>query len=65
MLHSTMLHILSPFFLLFAFFGAFCSAQPLVKRATQFNIYAFGESISGLQVYYADGRNSHADLSPR
>ncbi|KAJ5103963.1 hypothetical protein N7532_004492 [Penicillium argentinense] len=29
----------------------------------QFNIYAFGESISGLQVYYADGVASIGDPS--
>lgn len=31
------------------------SARPHEKRTQQFNIYAFGDHISGLQVYYSDG----------
>lgn len=37
-------------------FLAVCSASPLEERADDtFNIYAFGEGISGLQLYSEDG----------
>ncbi|KAJ5683454.1 hypothetical protein N7462_006619 [Penicillium macrosclerotiorum] len=37
-------------------FGLLCSSQPLNARGvdSKFSIYAFGDNISGLQVYYAD-----------
>lgn len=43
------------FALVFASLFSVGSARPHEKRAEQFNIYAFGDNISGLQVYYSDG----------
>jgi hypothetical protein len=36
----------------------FCSAQPLEERQSSgnpFDLYAYGEGINGLKVFYADG----------
>lgn len=36
-----------------------CSAKPLEKRQSSggpFNLYAYGEGINGLEVFYADGK---------
>jgi hypothetical protein len=44
-----------------------CSAQPLPARGSGdvFHIYAFGDNISSLQVFYADGNSpSCLDLKP-
>lgn len=46
-------------------FGLFCSAQPLEERQSNgnsFDLYAYGEGINGLPVFYADG--SHPTLVP-
>ena len=43
-------------------FGLFCSAQPLEERQSNgnpFNLYAYGEGINGLPVFYADGSLLH------
>ncbi|KAJ5591265.1 hypothetical protein N7450_005237 [Penicillium hetheringtonii] len=43
------------------------SARPHEKRTQQFNIYAFGDHISGLQVYYSDGdptQTNSTDILP-
>jgi hypothetical protein len=47
------------FILFHPFLGFVCSASPLNGRGAerQFHIYAFGENISGLQVFYADGNS--------
>ena len=44
-----------------------CSARPLKARGSGdvFHIYAFGDNISGLQVFYADGNSPPSlDLNP-
>jgi len=43
------------FALVFAALFSIGSGRPHEKRAQQFYIYAFGDHISGLQVYYSDG----------
>lgn len=47
------------FLLASAVFGFNCSAWPLKARGSGdvFHIYAFGDNISGLQVFYADGNS--------
>jgi hypothetical protein len=47
------------FILFHPFLGFVCSASPLNGRGAErhFHIYAFGENISGLQVFYADGNS--------
>ncbi|CAI7609812.1 unnamed protein product [Penicillium pancosmium] len=41
--------------LLIAALGSIGLARPLEKRAEEFGIYAFGDKISGLQIYYSNG----------
>lgn len=43
-----------------AAFSFNCSARPLKARGSGdvFRIYAFGDNISGLQVFYADGNSA-------
>ncbi|KAJ5107489.1 hypothetical protein N7456_004164 [Penicillium angulare] len=50
-------------FLIFNSLGIICSAQPLSARTgdSTFNIYAYGDGISGLQVYYSDVTVSSSD----
>lgn len=55
MLKSIMSRLFSIFPLLITALVTLGLAQPLEKRAEQFNIYAFGDNISGLQVYYSEG----------
>ena len=43
---------------LVVFLGLVCSAQPLQARQsndTPFSLYAYGDNINGLPVFYADG----------
>ncbi|KAJ5123517.1 hypothetical protein N7448_009614 [Penicillium atrosanguineum] len=49
-----------------AAFGLFCSAQPLEERQSNgnpFSLYAYGEDINGLHVFYADGQAQIGDMS--
>lgn len=55
MLHSTMFRIFPIFALLIAALGSVGLARPLEKRGEEFGIYAFGDKISGLQIYYSNG----------
>lgn len=41
--------------LTFAVFGL-NSAHPLEQRGIEYKIYAYGDNIGGLQVYYSDGK---------
>lgn len=56
--------------LLIAALGSVGLARPLEKRGEEFGIYAFGDNISGLQIYYSNGKlwdisNSETPTPPR
>lgn len=56
MLHSAMFRLFSIIALLIAALGSVGLARPLEKRTEEFGIYAFGDKISGLQIYYSNGK---------
>lgn len=49
--------------ILVAALGFVCTAQPLEQRQSSgnpFSLYAYGDDINGLEVFYADGEYSLA-----
>ena len=54
-------------FFLFVMVGVLASATPVVRRAPtgDFGLYAYGDTVGGLSLYYGDGKfSSHPSLEP-